>query len=175
MRFFIAMVSHETNTFSPLPTGRRQFEARDLRVGAFDPPHSGAAMVFDHEIVRELRTHALAVLRIERVEDLAEGRRHGSARIVRAPARPGLAQRRASLAGLEEDERGAEAGLVHLVQRQELDLEAAALRGDQGQVADLVGVCVKQRGCQTDSLGGVVSLDAVFDADFHRLTPYQVE
>jgi microcystin degradation protein MlrC len=33
VRFFIAMVSHETNTFSPLPTGRRQFEARDLRVG----------------------------------------------------------------------------------------------------------------------------------------------
>jgi microcystin degradation protein MlrC len=33
VRFFIAMVSHETNTFSPLPTGRRQFEARDLRFG----------------------------------------------------------------------------------------------------------------------------------------------
>ena len=33
MRVFIAMVSHETNTFSPLPTGRRQFEARDLRYG----------------------------------------------------------------------------------------------------------------------------------------------
>lgn len=33
MRFFIAMVSHETNTFSPLPTGRPQFEARDLRYG----------------------------------------------------------------------------------------------------------------------------------------------
>ena len=33
MRVFIAMVSHETNTFSPLPTGRRQFEARDLRHG----------------------------------------------------------------------------------------------------------------------------------------------
>ena len=27
MRFFVAMVSHETNTFSPLPTGRAQFEA----------------------------------------------------------------------------------------------------------------------------------------------------
>lgn len=33
MRFFIAMVSHETNTFSPLATGRRAFEARDLRYG----------------------------------------------------------------------------------------------------------------------------------------------
>lgn len=33
MRFFIAMVSHETNTFSPLSTGRPQFEARDLRHG----------------------------------------------------------------------------------------------------------------------------------------------
>ncbi len=33
MRFFIAMVSHETNTFSPLPTDRAQFEARDLRYG----------------------------------------------------------------------------------------------------------------------------------------------
>ncbi len=33
MRFFIAMFSHETNTFSTLPTDRRQFEARDLRYG----------------------------------------------------------------------------------------------------------------------------------------------
>ena len=33
MRFFIAMMSHETNTFSPLPTDRAQFEARDLRYG----------------------------------------------------------------------------------------------------------------------------------------------
>ena len=33
MRFFVAMVSHETNTFSPLSTDRRQFEARDLRYG----------------------------------------------------------------------------------------------------------------------------------------------
>lgn len=33
MRFFVAMFSHETNTFSTLPTGRRQFEARDLRYG----------------------------------------------------------------------------------------------------------------------------------------------
>ncbi|MGH7279849.1 MAG: M81 family metallopeptidase, partial [Candidatus Rokuibacteriota bacterium] len=33
MRFFIAMVSHETNTFSTIPTDRRQFEARDLRYG----------------------------------------------------------------------------------------------------------------------------------------------
>ncbi len=31
MRFFVAMVSHETNTFSPIPTDRGQFEARDLR------------------------------------------------------------------------------------------------------------------------------------------------
>jgi microcystin degradation protein MlrC len=33
VRFFIAMLSHETNTFSPLPTDRGQFEARDLRYG----------------------------------------------------------------------------------------------------------------------------------------------
>lgn len=33
MRFFVAMFSHETNTFSPLPTDRPQFEARDLRYG----------------------------------------------------------------------------------------------------------------------------------------------
>lgn len=33
MRFFVAMVSHETNTFSPIRTDRRQFEARDLRYG----------------------------------------------------------------------------------------------------------------------------------------------
>ena len=33
MRFFVAMVSHETNTFSPIPTDRRQFEAHDLRYG----------------------------------------------------------------------------------------------------------------------------------------------
>ncbi len=33
MRFFVAMVSHETNTFSPISTDRRQFEARDLRYG----------------------------------------------------------------------------------------------------------------------------------------------
>lgn len=33
MRFFVGMLSHETNTFSPLPTDRRQFEARDLRYG----------------------------------------------------------------------------------------------------------------------------------------------
>ena len=33
MRFFVAMFSHETNTFSTLPTDRRQFEARDLRYG----------------------------------------------------------------------------------------------------------------------------------------------
>src|SRR5262245_39986150 len=33
MRFFLAMFSHETNTFSNIPTDRRQFEARDLRYG----------------------------------------------------------------------------------------------------------------------------------------------
>jgi microcystin degradation protein MlrC len=33
VRFFVAMVSHETNTFSPLPTGRAQFEAHDLHYG----------------------------------------------------------------------------------------------------------------------------------------------
>src|SRR5438093_13721003 len=33
VRFFIAMFSHETNTFSTLPSDRRQFEARDLRYG----------------------------------------------------------------------------------------------------------------------------------------------
>ncbi|MBI2493065.1 MAG: M81 family metallopeptidase [Candidatus Rokubacteria bacterium] len=33
MRFFIAMFAHETNTFSTLPTDRRQFEARALRYG----------------------------------------------------------------------------------------------------------------------------------------------
>jgi len=31
VRFFLARFSHETNTFSPLPTGRQEFEARDLR------------------------------------------------------------------------------------------------------------------------------------------------
>jgi microcystin degradation protein MlrC len=33
VRFFVAMVSHETNTFSPIPTDRRQFEIHDLRYG----------------------------------------------------------------------------------------------------------------------------------------------
>ena len=33
MRFFVAMVSHETNTFSPIRTDRAQFEARELRYG----------------------------------------------------------------------------------------------------------------------------------------------
>jgi microcystin degradation protein MlrC len=33
VRFFIAMFSHETNTFSTLPTDRRQFEARNLHYG----------------------------------------------------------------------------------------------------------------------------------------------
>ena len=33
MRLFLAMMSHETNTFSNVPTDRAQFEARDLRYG----------------------------------------------------------------------------------------------------------------------------------------------
>ncbi|MGH7332475.1 MAG: M81 family metallopeptidase [Candidatus Rokuibacteriota bacterium] len=33
MRIFMASVSHETNTFSTIPTDRVQFEARDLRYG----------------------------------------------------------------------------------------------------------------------------------------------
>ena len=33
MRVFLAMLSHETNTFSNVPTDRAQFEARDLRYG----------------------------------------------------------------------------------------------------------------------------------------------
>ena len=33
MRLFLAQLSHETNTFSNLPTDRAQFEARDLRYG----------------------------------------------------------------------------------------------------------------------------------------------
>jgi microcystin degradation protein MlrC len=33
VRFFVAMVSHETNTFSPIRTDRAQFEIRDLRYG----------------------------------------------------------------------------------------------------------------------------------------------
>jgi microcystin degradation protein MlrC len=33
VRFFVAMVSCETNTFSPIATDRRQFEAQDLRYG----------------------------------------------------------------------------------------------------------------------------------------------
>lgn len=33
MRFFVAMFSHETNTFSTLPTDRAAFEAHDLRYG----------------------------------------------------------------------------------------------------------------------------------------------
>jgi microcystin degradation protein MlrC len=33
VRFFVAMVSHETNTFSPIRTDRAQFEVRDLRYG----------------------------------------------------------------------------------------------------------------------------------------------
>lgn len=33
MRFFIGMLAHETNTFSPIPTDRRQFEARNLHYG----------------------------------------------------------------------------------------------------------------------------------------------
>ena len=33
MRFFVAMVSHETNTFSPIRTDRALFEAHDLRYG----------------------------------------------------------------------------------------------------------------------------------------------
>src|SRR5262245_4587190 len=33
MRLFLGMLSHETNTFSNIPTDRAQFEARDLRYG----------------------------------------------------------------------------------------------------------------------------------------------
>ena len=33
MRLFLAMMSHETNTFSNLPTDRGQFEARNLHYG----------------------------------------------------------------------------------------------------------------------------------------------
>jgi microcystin degradation protein MlrC len=33
VRFFVAMFSHETNTFSTIATDRKQFEARDLRYG----------------------------------------------------------------------------------------------------------------------------------------------
>jgi len=33
VRIFLAMLSHETNTFSNVPTDRAQFEARDLRYG----------------------------------------------------------------------------------------------------------------------------------------------
>ena len=33
MRLFLSMMSHETNTFSNVPTDRAQFEARDLRYG----------------------------------------------------------------------------------------------------------------------------------------------
>ena len=33
MKVFLAMLSHETNTFSNVPTDRAQFEARDLRYG----------------------------------------------------------------------------------------------------------------------------------------------
>jgi microcystin degradation protein MlrC len=33
VRLFLAMLSHETNTFSNVPTDRTQFEARDLRYG----------------------------------------------------------------------------------------------------------------------------------------------
>ena len=33
MRVFIAMLSHETNTFSTLATDRAQFETRELRYG----------------------------------------------------------------------------------------------------------------------------------------------
>jgi len=33
VRFFVAMLSHETNTFSPIRTDRGQFEAHDLRYG----------------------------------------------------------------------------------------------------------------------------------------------
>ncbi len=33
MQAFLAMISHETNTFSTISTDRRQFEARDLRYG----------------------------------------------------------------------------------------------------------------------------------------------
>jgi microcystin degradation protein MlrC len=33
VRFFIGMLAHETNTFSSIPTDRRQFEAHDLRYG----------------------------------------------------------------------------------------------------------------------------------------------
>ena len=33
MRIFLATLSHETNTFSNVPTDRAQFEAHDLRYG----------------------------------------------------------------------------------------------------------------------------------------------
>ena len=33
MQAFLAMMSHETNTFSTIATDRAQFEARDLRYG----------------------------------------------------------------------------------------------------------------------------------------------
>ena len=33
MNLFLAMMSHETNTFSNVPTDRAQFEVHDLRYG----------------------------------------------------------------------------------------------------------------------------------------------
>jgi microcystin degradation protein MlrC len=33
VRFFVGMLAHETNTFSTIPTGRAEFEARDLHYG----------------------------------------------------------------------------------------------------------------------------------------------
>jgi len=33
VRFFVAMLAHETNTFSTIPTDRALFEAHDLRYG----------------------------------------------------------------------------------------------------------------------------------------------
>jgi microcystin degradation protein MlrC len=37
VRFFIGMLSHETNTFSTIVTDRRQFAARDLHYGGEIP------------------------------------------------------------------------------------------------------------------------------------------
>ena len=42
MQAFLAMMSHETNTFSNVPTDRAQFEARDLRYGGRSSSISGA-------------------------------------------------------------------------------------------------------------------------------------
>src|SRR6185503_6668284 len=57
MRLFLAMLSHETNTFSNVPTDRGQFEARHPRSGATLIPSVAASASPAGRVTRDIYEH----------------------------------------------------------------------------------------------------------------------